>query len=157
MFNDPAGNRLEIFHGAETTTDPFKPGRAISGFRTGPLGMGHAVLHCEKIDDVVPFYVDILGFKLSDYFTKPFAVKHHRHSGSSQFPHHVLALLAPHGPNGRADAWFLQRGKLSRRRGAAGARADVRAPHVSLPASWAGGFGSAGSQGRFSRDWCDAQ
>ena len=73
VFNDPAGNRLEVFHGAETTTDPFKPGRAISGFRTGPLGMGHAVLHCEKIDDVLPFYQDILGFRLSDYFTKPFA------------------------------------------------------------------------------------
>ena len=73
VLNDPVGNRLEIFHGAETTTDPFKPGRAISGFRTGPLGMGHAVLHCEKIDDVLPFYRDMLGFKLSDYFTKPFA------------------------------------------------------------------------------------
>ena len=73
VFNDPAGNRLEVFHGAETTTDPFKPGRAISGFRTGPLGMGHAVLHCEKIDDVLPFYQDVLGFQLSDYFTKPFA------------------------------------------------------------------------------------
>ena len=35
--------------------------------------MGHAVLHCEKIDDVLPFYQDILGFQLSDYFTKPFA------------------------------------------------------------------------------------
>jgi 2,3-dihydroxybiphenyl 1,2-dioxygenase len=73
VFNDPAGNRLEVVHGAETTTDPFKPGRAISGFRTGPLGMGHAVLHCEKIGDIVPFYVDILGFRLSDYFLKPFA------------------------------------------------------------------------------------
>ena len=73
VLSDPAGNRLEIFHGAETTSDPFKPGRAISGFRTGPLGMGHAVLHCEKIDDIVPFYRDILGFKLSDYFLKPFA------------------------------------------------------------------------------------
>src|SRR5215218_1232618 len=73
VLNDPAGNRLEIFHGAETTTDPFNPGRAISGFCTGPLGMGHAVLHCEKIGDILPFYVDILGFKLSDYFTKPFA------------------------------------------------------------------------------------
>ena len=52
VLNDPAGNRLEIFHGAETTTEPFKPGRAMSGFRTGPLGMGHAVLHCEKIDDI---------------------------------------------------------------------------------------------------------
>ncbi len=73
VFHDPVGNRLEVVHGAESTSDPFQPGRAISGFRTGPLGMGHAVLHCEKIDDVVPFYVDILGFKLSDYFLKPFA------------------------------------------------------------------------------------
>ena len=73
VFNDPAGNRLEVMHGAETTTEPFKPGRAISGFRTGPLGMGHAVLTCENIDAIVPFYVDILGFKLSDYFLQPFA------------------------------------------------------------------------------------
>jgi hypothetical protein len=36
---------------AETASDPFKPGRSISGFRTGPLGMGHAVLHVENIDD----------------------------------------------------------------------------------------------------------
>jgi 2,3-dihydroxybiphenyl 1,2-dioxygenase len=73
VLSDPAGNRLEIFHGAETTSEPFKPGRAMSGFRTGPLGMGHAVLHCDKIDDIVPFYRDVLGFRLSDYFLKPFA------------------------------------------------------------------------------------
>ena len=35
--------------------------------------MGHAVLHCEKIGDILPFYQDILGFHLSDYFTKPFS------------------------------------------------------------------------------------
>ena len=40
-FEDPAGNVLEAFHGAEIASDPFRPGRAISGFRTGPLGMGH--------------------------------------------------------------------------------------------------------------------
>ena len=39
VLSDPLGNRLEIFHGAETASDPFKPGRSISGFRTGPLGM----------------------------------------------------------------------------------------------------------------------
>ena len=44
VFADPVGNRLEVFHGAETISEPFKPGRSISGFRTGPLGMGHAVL-----------------------------------------------------------------------------------------------------------------
>jgi 2,3-dihydroxybiphenyl 1,2-dioxygenase len=72
VLNDPVGNRLEIFHGAETTTERFVPGRAISGFRTGPLGMGHAVLTVERIDDVVPFYCDLLGFRLTDYILKPF-------------------------------------------------------------------------------------
>jgi len=89
VLSDPAGNRLEIFHGAETTTEPFKPGRAISGFRTGPLGMGHAVLHCDKIDDIVPFYRDILGFHLSDYFLKPFAA-YFFHVNPR---HHSLALV----------------------------------------------------------------
>jgi 2,3-dihydroxybiphenyl 1,2-dioxygenase len=72
VFNDPIGNRLEVFHGAETSAEPFRPGRSISGFRTGPLGMGHAVLTCERIEDVIPFYQDVLGFRLSDYLTKPF-------------------------------------------------------------------------------------
>ena len=72
VFNDPLGNRLEIFHGPETTSEPFKPGRSISGFRTGPLGMGHAVLHVNNINDAVPFYRDVLGFRLSDYMVRPF-------------------------------------------------------------------------------------
>ena len=41
VFSDPFGNRLEAFHGADVASDPFKPGRSISGFRTGPLGLGH--------------------------------------------------------------------------------------------------------------------
>ena len=72
MLNDPAGNRLEIFHGAETTTDPFKPGRNISGFRTGPLGMGHVVMHFERIANVMSFYQDVLEFRVSDYWLRPF-------------------------------------------------------------------------------------
>src|SRR6266567_5313554 len=72
VFADPIGNRLEVFHGAEVAGDPFKPGRSISGFRTGPLGMGHAVLHVKDINDAVPFYRDVLGFRLSDYMLRPF-------------------------------------------------------------------------------------
>ena len=72
VFSDPIGNRLEIFHGAEIASDPFRPGRAISGFRTGALGMGHAVLTAERLDEVLPFYQDVLGFKPSDYILKPF-------------------------------------------------------------------------------------
>jgi 2,3-dihydroxybiphenyl 1,2-dioxygenase len=72
VFSDPVGNRLEAFYGAESTGEPFRPGRSISGFRTGPLGMGHAVLTAERIDEVLPFYTDLLGFRLSDYFVRPF-------------------------------------------------------------------------------------
>ena len=71
-FLDPAGNILEAFHGPEVATDPFRPGRAISGFRTGPLGMGHVVMTVERIDQVLPFYQDVLGFGLSDYTRRPF-------------------------------------------------------------------------------------
>ena len=71
-FADPDGNRLEAFYGAEIDETPFRPGRSISGFRTGPLGLGHAVLTVENIDPMMAFYVDLLGFGLSDYIAKPF-------------------------------------------------------------------------------------
>ena len=41
IVTDPAGHRVEFCVGPETASDPFKPGRNISGFRTGPLGLGH--------------------------------------------------------------------------------------------------------------------
>ena len=42
-FADPGGNRLEAFHGAQVADTVFKPGRDVSGFRTGPQGMGHTL------------------------------------------------------------------------------------------------------------------
>ena len=75
VLRDPAGNRLEIFHGAETATEPFKPGRSISGFRTGPLGLGHVVLNVDTpgtIKRLMAFYCDLLGFRLTDYYSEPF-------------------------------------------------------------------------------------
>jgi 2,3-dihydroxybiphenyl 1,2-dioxygenase len=72
VFSDPVGNRLEAFYGAELASEPFTPGRSISGFRTGPLGMGHAVLTTARLEAVMPFYADILGFRLSDYILRPF-------------------------------------------------------------------------------------
>src|SRR5262245_6759755 len=71
-FQDPAGTNLEAFHGAEAADAPFAPGRPISGFRTGALGMGHVVLHVKNVEDLRWFYQDVLGFKLSDYILKPF-------------------------------------------------------------------------------------
>jgi 2,3-dihydroxybiphenyl 1,2-dioxygenase len=94
-FRDPAGNRLEAFYGAEIDETPFSPGRSISGFRTGPLGLGHAVLTVENIDAVMPFYVDLLGFALSDYMQKPFRA-YFFHINAR---HHSLALIET-GRNG---------------------------------------------------------
>ena len=94
-FSDPAGNRLEAFHGAEIDDTPFSPGRSISGFRTGPLGLGHAVLTVENIDAMMPFYVDLLGFGLSDYILKPFRA-YFFHVNAR---HHSLAMIET-GKNG---------------------------------------------------------
>src|SRR6202161_1312959 len=44
VFNDPLGNRLELFHGAETKAEPFRPGRSISGFRHGLRVLCNVVL-----------------------------------------------------------------------------------------------------------------
>jgi 2,3-dihydroxybiphenyl 1,2-dioxygenase len=94
-FHDPAGNRLEAFYGAEIDDTPFKPGRSISGFRTGPQGLGHAVLTVENIEPVMAFYVAVLGFGLSDYIEKPFRA-YFFHVNAR---HHSLALIET-GSNG---------------------------------------------------------
>ncbi len=72
-FADPAGNRLEAFHGAQVADAPFSPGRAISGFRTGALGMGHVLMAVPRLEDSLPFYRDLLGFRISDYIRAPVA------------------------------------------------------------------------------------
>ena len=88
-FTDPLGYRFELFHGLADADQPFEPARPLNGFRTGALGLGHAVLSAPDIDSVVPFYRDVLGFRLSDYANSPFrAVFFHVNAR-----HHSLALL----------------------------------------------------------------
>ena len=70
-FLDPAGNRLEAFHGAAVADTPFHPGRLISGFRAGPLGMGHALVLVQDMTAALSFYRDLLGFRISDYARSP--------------------------------------------------------------------------------------
>ena len=88
-FADPGGNRLEAFWGAAVADEPFRPGRSISGFRTGPLGMGHAVFHVKNIDDLLGFYRDVLGFGVSDYILTPFRA-YFLHVNPR---HHTVALI----------------------------------------------------------------
>lgn len=88
-FDDPAGNRIELFFNPMTDTRPFTPGRPHSGFCTGPYGMGHAVLHVKDADSLVPFYCDLLGFRLSDYGLKPIPLYFFHVNGR----HHSFALI----------------------------------------------------------------
>ncbi len=88
-FDDPGGNHLEAFHGAAVAEAPFQPGRSISGFRTGALGMGHVVFHVKSIDALLGFYRDVLGFGVSDYITSPFRA-YFLHVNAR---HHSVALI----------------------------------------------------------------
>tara|TARA_Y100000766_G_scaffold236831_1_gene212720 strand:- start:13 stop:861 length:849 start_codon:yes stop_codon:yes gene_type:complete len=89
FFNDPQGNRIELVYKPMNDSEPFKPSRPISGFKTGALGMGHAVIHVKKIDDLIPFYTEVLGFKISDYSHTPISLCFFHVNGR----HHSLALF----------------------------------------------------------------
>lgn len=100
-FNDPMGNRVELFHAPMIASDPFVPGRPIDGFKTGALGMGHAVLHVRNIDVIMPFYRDVLDFHVTDYGLSPYGLyffhlndRHHSFamvgSGQEGFHHFMV-------------------------------------------------------------------
>ena len=86
---DPAGYRVEFVWNPVKVNDPFVPGRPISGFKTGPYGMGHAVLHVSDAQALVPFYRDVLGFQLSDYGLKPVPLYFFHVNGR----HHSFAIV----------------------------------------------------------------
>ena len=88
-FTDPAGHRLEAFYGLEQAASPFVAGRSISGFRSGALGMGHAVLTVSNAQVLLKFYQQVLGFGLSDYIIHPFKAYFLHVNGR----HHTLALI----------------------------------------------------------------
>ena len=71
-FRDPAGNRVELFHGPSDGEGPFTSPRDYSGFLTGELGLGHVVLATPDVAAMEKFYMDVLGFRLSDVMRKPF-------------------------------------------------------------------------------------
>ena len=88
-FEDPSGYRVEVCWKPAIADTPFVPGRPISGFKTGPLGMGHAVLHCADIEAMVTFYRDLLGFGVTDYGLTPYPLYFFHVNGR----HHSFALV----------------------------------------------------------------
>ncbi len=101
FFYDPQGNRIEIVYNPMKDEEPFVPGRPISGFKTGPYGMGHIVINVKDVKSLIPFYKDLLGFKITDYSNTPISLcffhvngRHHSfaffESGKEGFHHFMV-------------------------------------------------------------------
>lgn len=71
-FLDPAGNRVELYHGAAAGEGEFTSARDVERFVTGDLGLGHVVLASPDVEAQQRFYTEVLGFKLSDTMRAPF-------------------------------------------------------------------------------------
>jgi 2,3-dihydroxybiphenyl 1,2-dioxygenase len=91
-FNDPAGNRNELFYGQEADFRPLVLTRPMDGYLTGELGMGHAVIGVTNFAECVDFYVGTLGFRVSDTFKGFIAFLH------CNPRHHSLALVGTDKP-----------------------------------------------------------
>ena len=66
-FTDLEGYANELYIRPLIDEFPFQPNLPISGFAAGDLGLGHIVRHCKNYPQMVAFYRDVLGFKISDY------------------------------------------------------------------------------------------
>jgi extradiol dioxygenase len=90
-FKDPSGFRHELSWGLHHTVAAFRPGRAISGFRTADQGLGHVVLAVKDLDEGDRFYRDVMGFYPSDTVRDGPLVAHFYHLNGR---HHSLAISA---------------------------------------------------------------
>ena len=67
-FADPSGNPLEAYYGPLISFEnPFRSPRAISGFDTGTMGLGHIVMRVHDAQKSLGFYRDVLGMRISDF------------------------------------------------------------------------------------------
>jgi 2,3-dihydroxybiphenyl 1,2-dioxygenase len=62
---DPTGNPLELFYGAEYSTSDFASPKGVR-FVTEGMGLGHAVMPVSEREKVVALYSSALGFRITD-------------------------------------------------------------------------------------------
>jgi 3,4-dihydroxy-9,10-secoandrosta-1,3,5(10)-triene-9,17-dione 4,5-dioxygenase len=106
-FEDPSGNRLEVFHGAA-----LEHRRVVSPyghrFVTGEQGLGHVVLSTTDDAAALTFYRDVLGFRLRDSMRLPPQLVGRPTDGEPAWlrffgcnpRHHSLAFLPMPTPSG---------------------------------------------------------
>ncbi|GAB7070481.1 biphenyl-2,3-diol 1,2-dioxygenase [Mycobacterium hodleri] len=69
-FDDPAGNSLEVFHGAVLDHSPVVTPFGAR-FVTGAQGLGHVVLPAVDVNGLFDFYTETLGFVSRGAFRVP--------------------------------------------------------------------------------------
>jgi 3,4-dihydroxy-9,10-secoandrosta-1,3,5(10)-triene-9,17-dione 4,5-dioxygenase len=125
QVTDPSGVPLEFFCGANIDQAAFVSPTAAR-FVTGANGIGHAVMSVKDLDETGAFYIDLLGFRLSDtitfagmelYFTSPNA-RHHSlaYSARPGAPvgqlEHIMLEVDDLDVVGRAQDYCLDRGAI---------------------------------------------
>lgn len=65
-FDDPSGQRLELYYGLKNDRSRFVSPTGAT-FVTGTGGLGHAFQFVHDDDAYSALYLDILGFRISDY------------------------------------------------------------------------------------------
>ncbi|CAE6735583.1 VOC family protein [Paraburkholderia haematera] len=103
---DPSGNRHEFFWGVRADFRRFASPLGVTGFVTGAMGLGHAVLPAPQFDATDAFLRDVLGFELSDIFrvrftddpAEPEKRIHFLHCRNAR--HHSLAIMDLAVPSG---------------------------------------------------------
>ena len=108
-LQDPDGNSLELYHGAELDYGKFVSPAGVSGFETGfngDMGLGHAVLPAPNLTETHAFYRDVLGFGDTDYMHFHFSEDPADPGQGLNFMHvqnprhHSLALYQAEMPSG---------------------------------------------------------
>lgn len=113
-FKDPFGMQIEIFYGAgESYEKPFVSPTGVTGFQTGDQGLGHYFYAVPDVVKGLSFYVDVLGFKLSDVIDIPLGPDmtvrgHFLHCNGR---HHTMAIAEAPMPK-RIHHFMLQAATL---------------------------------------------
>jgi len=91
-YTDPyLQQRCEIFYGPLVTNTAFAPRNGMSGFKTGDMGLGHLAYWVEDMKEAEKFYLDVMGFSISDYIAWDDNDAVFMHCNRR---HHTLALIA---------------------------------------------------------------
>jgi 2,3-dihydroxybiphenyl 1,2-dioxygenase len=67
-FDDPFGNRHEIYYGPTVNEETFVPPHGGSGFVTDGVGLGHVLYVVPSCTDALDFFSRVMGFKVTDQF-----------------------------------------------------------------------------------------